>query len=333
MLPCCAVYPTHNSSPFPWRDPENRPPIIDTGSHIPLLELHSIPFIADIHTHFFPEVFMKLIWKWFDRVNWEIAYRKNDLERVAILKKNKVRFFTTLNYAHKEGLADSLNLWVHQNHHTLDGVIPFGTFYPEPGVLKTVKQAVEEYGFKGFKLHLEVGKFDINEPILNPVFQYLQEKKIPIVIHTGTAPVPGEFTGIAYFQKFLLKFPEIVAIVAHMGAREVEEYARFLEDCPNLYLDTTMVFVDFYATGEKMDSYLQILKNYPHKILFGSDFPNIPYNYSHPVEKLLNSGLEKKDLQRIFYKNFLSLPGLFTDKERVSLEDGDSSTDHKTSLP
>jgi hypothetical protein len=45
------------------------------------------------------------------------------------------------------------------------------------------------------------------------------------------------------------------------------------------------------------------------------------------------SGLKKDDLQGIFYKNFLSLQGQFTDKERVSLEDGDSSSDHITSKP
>jgi hypothetical protein len=320
MLPCCASLNNEKASPFPWKDLDNRPSLRDTYSHIPLMEQFSIPFIADIHTHFFPEVVMKLIWKWFDKVNWEIAYRKNDLERVEILKKNKVKLYTTLNYAHKKDMADSLNLWVFQNYHKFDSSIPFGTFYPEPDVLDYVKKAIEEYGIVGFKLHLEVGKFDINENILNPVFKYLEKKKIPLVIHTGTAPIPGEFTGISYFSKYLENFPEIYTVVAHMGAHEIEEYALHLEKFPNLYLDTTMVFVDFFATGENTSAHLEILKKYPEKILFGSDFPNIPYNYSHPVEKLLQSGLEKDVLQKIFYKNFLSLPGLVGEKKRASLE-------------
>ncbi len=319
MTPCCASFKIEKSSPFPWKDDKNRPPLKDTFSHIPLMEKFSIPFIADIHTHFFPELVMKLIWKWFDKVNWEIAYRKNDLERVEILKNNKVKIYTTLNYAHKKDMADALNLWVFQNHKKFEGVIPFGTFYPEPKVLDYVKKAVEEYGILGFKLHLEVGKFDINEYILNPVFKYLEQKKIPLVIHTGTAPLPGEFTGISYFSKYLEKFPEIYTIVAHMGAHEIEEYASKLEIYPNLYMDTTMVFVDFFATGEGTDSSLEILRKFPEKILFGSDFPNIPYNYSHPVEKLLLSGLEKDILQKIFYKNFLSLP-MIGEKKRASLE-------------
>jgi hypothetical protein len=45
------------------------------------------------------------------------------------------------------------------------------------------------------------------------------------------------------------------------------------------------------------------------------------------------SGLRKEDLQGIFYKNFLSLPGLFTDNKRVPLEDEASPTDHSTSKP
>jgi hypothetical protein len=102
MLPCCASLNNENVSPFPWKDFDNRPSLRDTFSHIPLMEKYSIPYIADIHTHFFPEVIMKLIWKWFDKVNWEISYRKNELERVEILKKNKVKLYTTLNYAHKK---------------------------------------------------------------------------------------------------------------------------------------------------------------------------------------------------------------------------------------
>lgn len=327
MLPCCASEYPYNHSPFPWKYPENRPPLKDLNSHIPLMEKLRIPFIADIHTHFFPEVVMKLIWKWFDRVNWEITCRENDEGRVSILKKNKVKFYTTLNYAHKKGMAPQLNLWVYQNIHKLEGAIPFGTFYPEKNVYDYVKQAVEEYGFKGFKLHLEVGKFDINESILNKAFLYLESKKIPIVIHTGTAPVKGDYTGIHFFSNFIKFYPELFVIVAHMGAAEIEEYSGLLDIYPNLRLDTTMVFVDFFATGENTEKYFPILKKHPEKVLFGSDFPNIPYNYSHPVEKLLLSGLPTEILHRIFYKNFLSLPGLFSENELRNLEGEHSLTD------
>lgn len=326
MIPCCASIPI-KKSPFPWRDSENRPPLLDTNSHVELLKKFQIPFIADIHTHFFPEMIMKLIWKWFDRVNWEIAYRESDLDRINILNKNKVRYFTTLNYAHKKNMAASLNLWVYENMMNIEGAIPFGTFYPETGVLEYVKKSVEEYGFKGFKLHLEVGQFNINESVLHNVFRYLESKKIPFVIHTGTAPIPGEFTGIRFFSKFMQSYPEIYAIVAHMGAGEIPEYAALLELYPNLYLDTTMVFVDYFATGENTQEYLYILNKYPEKILFGSDFPNIPYNYSHPVEKLLNSGLSREVLQKIFYQNFLSLPNILPENERRNLETQGFSVD------
>ena len=310
MVPCCAVFPSKNESPFPWKDPLNRPPLEDKNTHIPILEKMGIPYIADIHTHFFPEVVMKLIWKWFDKVNWEITCKGNDDKRVEVLNKNKVKYYTTLNYAHKKNMAESLNLWVYQNYKMLKGAIPFGTFYPENKVLDYVKRSYEEYGFKGYKLHLEVGKFDINESILSPVFHYIENNKIPIVIHTGNAPLSGDYTGINFFSKFIRKYPQLYAIIAHMGAGEVEEYSTLLGEYSNLRMDTTMVFVDFYATGENLDPFISILSEYPDQILFGSDFPNIPYNYSHPVEKLLNSGLDEDILRKVFYKNFHSLPGL-----------------------
>ncbi|EKR16816.1 hypothetical protein LEP1GSC019_2651 [Leptospira interrogans serovar Pyrogenes str. 2006006960] len=34
------------------------------------MEKYGIPFLIDIHTHFFPEYVMKQIWKWFDGVHW-----------------------------------------------------------------------------------------------------------------------------------------------------------------------------------------------------------------------------------------------------------------------
>lgn len=326
MKPCCASIPIKDS-PFPWKEPYNRPPLHDTNSHLDLLKKYRIPFIADIHTHFFPELIMKLIWKWFDKVNWDIACRGNDITRVNILNKNKVKYFTTLNYAHKKNMAESLNIWVYENMRAIDGAILFGTFYPEKGALDYVKKSIEEFGFKGFKLHLEVGKFNINESALHCLFQYLEKKMIPVVIHTGTAPLPGEYTGIHFFSKFMQSYPELFGIVAHMGASEVEEYASLLEIYPNLHLDTTMVFVDFFATGENTEEYLYLLKKYPDKILFGSDFPNIPYNYSHPVEKLLNSGLSQEILQKIFFRNFIGLPGILSENQRRNLERDSFSVD------
>ncbi|AOP33584.1 metal-dependent hydrolase [Leptospira tipperaryensis] len=317
MLPCCHHILSSNSrsdlpSPFPWKYPENRPPLRDeeSPSHLPLLKKYELPFIIDIHTHFFPEYVMKRIWKWFDGVNWEIAYRESETQRLESLAKNQVRFFTTLNYAHKERMAEGLNRWVFENHSNTRGAILFGTFFPEEGCLEYVKRAVEDYGFRGFKLHCEVGRLDLTRSELSDTFSYLEKKKIPLVIHSGDAPLPGPYTNIRYFRSFIQRYPELKVVVAHMGASEVWEYVELMSIYPELRLDTTMVFVDFLATGEQTDPYLAILEKFPDRVHFGSDFPSIPYALSHPISNLLNSSLSDEVKRKVFLKNSANLFGL-----------------------
>lgn len=311
MLPCCAQF--HDSitnkrlqSPFIWRYPDKLPPLVEEEgepSHIHLLEKYNIPYIVDIHSHFFPEIVMRLIWKWFDAVNWDIAYRFSEDKRVEYLYKNKIQKFTTLNYAHKPDMAAWLNQWVFQNYGRWKGAIPFGTFYPEPNVLDYTQKAVEEYGFKGFKLHCEVSKLNLSNPDLHSTFAYLSQRNIPIVIHTGVAPKRGEFTGIQYFLPFIKEFPELNVIVAHMGASEFVEYAELLEQFPNFKLDTTMVFVDFMATGSYHLLLQDKLEKFSDRIFFGSDFPNIPYILSHAILGILDLPISDKAKRNILYAN------------------------------
>lgn len=292
-------------SPFAWKTPGEFPPILDeeVPPHIPLLEKYKIPYIVDIHTHIFPEHVMKLIWRWFDSVNWAIAYRQDALERMAALKRNKVLQYTTLNYAHKPGMASWLNDWTFENFSRWEGSIPFGTFFPEPEAFDYVRKAVEEYQFKGFKLHCEVGRYDLNAKEFAPTFEYLEKNLIPIVIHTGNAPKKGKFTGIAFFKDLMQRYPKLKVIVAHMGADEILEYTKLLSRYENLSLDTTMVFVDFLATGMETEQAVPLLEIHQDQIYFGSDFPNIPYNLSHPILNLLNLPITDSAKRKILYEN------------------------------
>ncbi|BDA78267.1 metal-dependent hydrolase [Leptospira kobayashii] len=291
-------------SPFRWKG-NDFPPLLDdqNPSHLKELKKLNIPYVFDIHSHFFPEIVLKLIWKWFDKVNWEIAYRYGEEERVKRLHLNGIRRFTTLNYAHKPAMAEWLNDWTYSNYGNWEGAIPFGTFYPEEGVDHYVKRAVEEYGFQGFKLHCEVSKLDLSRKELTGVFSYLEKLSIPLVIHTGNAPLPGEFTGIKYFLPFIQRYPGLKVIVAHMGAKEIFDYSELIDTYPNLYLDTTMVFVDFLATGEDADDSIPLLEKYQDRIFFGSDFPNIPYNLSHPIMRILETNISDEAKRKILWKN------------------------------
>ena len=67
----------------------------------------------DAHCHFFPPEIFKAIWKYFELkdeqgnlLGWPITYKEPIENLTTILKKKGVKFFTTLNYAHKAGVAE-----------------------------------------------------------------------------------------------------------------------------------------------------------------------------------------------------------------------------------
>jgi hypothetical protein len=258
----------------------------DDGSapHLgPLRELGVKTFI-DAHTHWFPDNVNAKIWAYFDRNYWPLTYRGSTEERLDWIRGNGVQRFAALTYAHRQGMAAWLNEWTAEFAGRVPEAIACGTFYPEDAAGGDVRRCIEEFGFRGFKLHLRVGDFDPSQAALYPAFEQIEAAGLPVVIHCGSAPDPGPHTTPAVIKRLLLRFPRLRIVIAHMGAAEFETYLALAESYSGVYLDTTMVFVGFQACGPFPPELLGRLEAVAHKVLHGSDFPTIPYPLSHAVE-------------------------------------------------
>lgn len=277
------------------------------------IELLGIDGLVDIHTHFMPPSVMAKVWDYFEQVRfpdgegWPIAYRGSDEERVNALRAMNVHRFTALAYAHRPGMAMWLNNWTLAFAEANPGCIPSATFYPDDAVLTYVQAAVDR-GAQVFKVHLRVGDFDPRLELLRPVWELLAHLRIPVVIHTGSGPEPGDFTGPAIFSDLMRAHPELVAVVAHMGSPEHEDYLRIALEYPSVYLDTTMAFTDFFGRFTQYSpGYLSALSHAGDRVVFGSDFPNIPYAYAHQVEALVRLGFGDDWLRAVCHDNASAL--------------------------
>ena len=252
-----------------------------------------LPGLFDVHTHFLPARMQRRVWAHFDEVGpligrpWPIRYRWPDDARVAHLRRLGVRRFTALSYAHRPGMAADLSDWALAFASSNPDCVPGATFFPEPGVLDQVRSAVDR-GAAVFKLHVQVGGFDLRDPLLDPVWGLLAEAGTPIVIHAGGGPVPRPgITGPEPLADVLRAHPRLTAVVAHMGAPEYAGFLELAETYPRVHLDTTMAFTDFF---EEMAGYprdlLPRLRDVGDRVLLGSDFPNIPYPYAAQIEAL-----------------------------------------------
>jgi predicted TIM-barrel fold metal-dependent hydrolase len=257
-----------------------------------------LPGLADVHVHFLPPRMQRRVWDYFGRAGplvgreWPIAYQWPDEERVAHLAALGVRHYSALAYAHRPGMAADLNDWTLNFAAAHPGCLPSATFYPEPGVDGYASAALDR-GARIFKLHLQVGQFDPNDPLLDPVWGRLADAGVPIVVHAGSGPVSSGFTGPGPFGRTLARFPGLVAVIAHLGAPEYAGFLDLADRFPRVHLDTTMAFTDFFEELAPMPaSLLPRLRELglAGRVLLGSDFPNIPYPYAHQL-----AGLERLD--------------------------------------
>lgn len=282
------------------------------ATHLNAMAAAGITTLLDCHTHWFPENVEKKIWSYFDRHYWKVTYRFPNNERLGWMRKNGVQHFTALNYAHRPNMASWLNDWTAEFTSTVPESIPCGTFYAEPTAGEDVRRCIEEYGFRGFKLHLRVSDMDPTHPLLEPAFEQVAHAGLPLIVHSGSAPEPGRYTSPGYIRALLERHPNLKVVVAHMGANEYEEYVTLAEEFENLYLDTTMVFVSFWGLHQYPKNLIQRLETLSHKVLFGSDFPTIPYPVTHAVESVLGLDLSQEAKKRILGENTARLFGVET---------------------
>ena len=266
-----------------------------------------LPGIIDVHVHFMHPAVLRKVWAYFDSVGpkvgrpWPITYRGTDEERVEHLRAMGVRRFSSLSYAHKPGIAGFLNDWTRDFAERTPDTLRSATFFPEPEAATYVPELVEA-GVQVFKVHLQVGDFAADDPLLEPVWGTLAESGTPIVIHAGSGPAPGAYTGPHSVARVLARHPDLRLVIAHLGATETADFMDLAEAYPNVLLDTTMAFVDFWDTPTD-PAVVARLPGLRDRILFGTDFPNIPYAYAHQVEVLQRLDLGDDWMRDVLWNN------------------------------
>ena len=250
-----------------------------------------LPGILDVHVHFMPMAVMRKVWAYFDAsgygVEWKIGYRGSDDERLERLRSLGVRRFSSLVYPHKPGMAAWLNDWAAGFADEVPEVWKTFTFYPEPSAASYVSEALDR-GAEVGKVHLQVGAYDPRDPLLDEVWGLVEDAQVPVITHCASAPAGGPYTGPGPIAEVLARHPHLRVVVAHFGMPEYDDFLALARRYEHVHLDTTMAFTDFSLVANVLPPDLpQQLLDLQPKILFGSDFPNIPYEYAHAVEALV----------------------------------------------
>ena len=275
-----------------------------------------LPGLFDVHTHFLPPRVTAKVRHQFDTAGpligrpWPLRYRGPDEELVATLRSFGVRRFSALPYVHKPEMAEFLNDWALAFAERTPGCLRSATFYPEPGVASYVADRIAGAA-EVFKVHVQVGGFDVRDPLLIDVWGALQDAGTPVVLHAGSGPVGTPYTGPGPVADLLARFPRLTLVIAHLGAPEYAEFLALAEAHERVLVDTTMAFTPFFdelGAGFPADL-VPRLRDLQPKVLLGSDFPNIPYEYGEQLAGLARLDLGDDWLRAVCWENAVALFG------------------------
>jgi predicted TIM-barrel fold metal-dependent hydrolase len=166
--------------------------------------------------------------------------------------------------------------------------------------LDQVKEAVNEWGFCGIKLHPLIHAFIPSDEVVLPVLGLAREFKIPVLFHTGHPPfsLPWQIGEVAEI------FPDIPIVMGHMGHGHgcyIHGAIMTAKKYPNLYLETS---------GMPMHTKIReaVEQIGPDRVMYGSDVPF--HHHSVEMQKVRVSGLGQEALKKVFYGSAAKLLGI-----------------------
>jgi predicted TIM-barrel fold metal-dependent hydrolase len=267
----------------------------------------------DAHVHLHPEPLARAIERWFVDHDWIAAHSFDPAAVADTLRARGVRRFCFFSYAHKPGMSRELNRWLSRQAVQWSDAIALGTLHPDdPDLDDIAREATGDLGLRGFKFHHSVQRFHVDDPRLFGVYERAEEAGHVFMLHVGTMPYRDPFTGIERFARLMARFPRLRVCVAHMGAFQSAECLALLPRYPHLYVDTTMTMSPHATpfTGADPDAVSNTdLLRHQDRVLFGSDFPLIPYDYDEERRWAWERGLDERVRRKIFHDNALAFFG------------------------
>jgi predicted TIM-barrel fold metal-dependent hydrolase len=191
----------------------------------------------------------------------------------------------------------------------VDCLIPFCNINPFlvadlPGELDRL---VNEMGFKGMKLYPTYQHFFPNSNRLYPLYAKAEELGIPVMLHTGSSVFKGarmKFGDPLYLDDVAVDFPDLTLLMVHSGRGFWYDRAFFLAKLhPNLYMEIAGL------PPQKLLTYFPDLERLADKVIFGSDWPGMPF-IGRNIQLIRELPLQEETIEKILGGNAARILGL-----------------------
>jgi len=274
----------------------------EEGARVPI----GLPPVIDAHVHLFPDRVFEAVWRWFDRYGWPILYKLHSPKVLNFLFARGIARVVALQYSHQPGMARMLNGYLAEIARAEPRVTGLATVLPgEPDAAEILDEAFRA-GLQGVKLHCHVQCFSPDAESAREIYLACERTDKPIVIHAGREPSnpnyrcdPRQLCSAERIQRVLDEHPRLRLCVPHLGVDEFKAYERLLERYDRLWLDTTMVLADYFP----IELPIRLLRCRPDRIIYGTDFPNIPYAWDREIRRVAGLDLPPEHRAKILSSN------------------------------
>ncbi|MDB2260232.1 amidohydrolase family protein [Halorubrum ezzemoulense] len=262
--------------------------------------------VVDAHVHLMPERLMAAIREALgEAAGWTFDHPTDRDRMETALTAAGVERYVALPYASRPGTAADLNEWVIEAAADSEMAVPFATVHAGDDDPGTVVADALDAGARGLKLQLPVQGFAADDPRLDPAYEAVAARDVPVLLHAGTAPMfeDSPHVGVERFESFLASYPDVRVCAAHMGTYEVDAFVELARDNGNVFLDTTFAMSSVAETYMEFDPATvadETLIELSESVMYGSDYPNIPYPYAREREHLLARDLPVEAQRNMF---------------------------------
>ena len=162
--------------------------------------------------------------------------------------------------------------------------MPTATLFPEPDVADYLGAAVAA-GARVVKVHVQVGGFDPRDPLLAPgVGPARRGRACRRSCTAGTGRSPAPTPGSTCSARCSPSTRGCRVVLAHAGMPDFAAALDLVHRYEGVHLDTTMVGTAFSQQFAPLPAdWPARLADVADRVVFGSDFPNIPYPYAEQV--------------------------------------------------
>jgi predicted TIM-barrel fold metal-dependent hydrolase len=138
------------------------------------------------------------------------------------------------------------------------------------------------------------------------IYETCSTEQKPLLMHVGREPKSPAYACDPYLlcradklERVIKNFPGLKVCVPHLGINEESAYQKLIFNYDNLWLDTAMALTDYLPGNQPM----ALVETRWDRIMYGSDFPNIPFAWDRELVSIQRTALPMDALSLILSEN------------------------------